>query len=178
MVEKLRPLRDIVKENLKIIFVGTSPGVRSSKIGHYFAGHSNVFWKLLYESGLTKARLSTELDKEIVRYGYGLTDIVKIPTRSVSDIKVKYTIKSTRRLNRLLVSLQPKIVAFVGKTGFRIYNQNFDSKLEYGFQYNYLGIRFFLIPSTSGQSYADTKYDEKLKVFRELNYYKNRIIAA
>ena len=79
MTESLRPLPDIIKEGLQILFVGTSPGVRSSKIGHYFAGHSNVFWKLLYESKLTGRQLKTEEDNDMRDYCYGLTDIVKQP---------------------------------------------------------------------------------------------------
>src|SRR5438309_6672695 len=134
MPEDLRPLRDIIKKNLKILFVGTSPGVRSSQIGHYFAGYSNVFWKLLYESGLTNDRLTTEQDYKIVEYGYGLSDVVKKPTRSTSDIKYKYTINSTHRVNRLLDQFTPKIVVFVGKRGFQIYNQRLNEKYQYGYQ--------------------------------------------
>lgn len=172
---ELKPLSDIVKKNLKILFVGTSPGVRSSQIGHYFAGRSNVFWRLLYESGLTKKLLKTENDWDMLDYNYGLTDVVKTPTRSVSDIKQHYTIKSTRRLNRTLNLFSPRIAAFVGKMGFRIYSQNNYTKLEYGFQYKYNDVRVFLLPSTSGQSYADTKYDEKLELYKELKRYSNRI---
>jgi len=175
LVEKLKPLPDIIKKNLKILFVGTSPGIRSSLMGHYFAGRSNVFWKLLYESGLTNVQLKTEEDQNILRFGYGLTDVVKTPTRTVSDIKEKYTIKSSRRVNRTFNLFKPKIAAFVGKTGFRIYSQNQFAELDYGFQYKYHDVRVFLVPSTSGQSYADTKYDEKLDWYRSLRKYANSI---
>ena len=173
--EKLKPLPDILNKNLKILFVGTSPGVKSSKMGHYFAGHSNVFWKLLYESRLTDKLLKTEKDWDMLDFCYGLTDVVKEPTRSVTDIKKQYTIKSRRRLNRMLNMLSPKILVFVGKMGFRIYSHDYDSKLEYGYQYTYNEVRVFLLPSTSGQSYADTKYDEKLYWYRNLRQYSNRI---
>jgi len=175
LAEKLRPLPDFVKKNLKILFIGTSPGVRSSKMRHYFAGRTNVFWRLLYESGLTNVRLTTEDDFKMLKFGYGLTDVVKTPTRTVADIKEKYTIKSTRRVNRILILFKPKIAAFVGKTGLRIYSQNMYADLEYGFQYKYHDVRVFLVPSTSGQSYADTKYDEKLDWFRELRKYSNSL---
>lgn len=172
MVRILKPLPDIIKKNLNILFVGTSPGVRSSQIGHYFAGKSNVFWKLLYQSSLTDKLLTTENDTKMLEYGYGLTDVVKTPSRSVSDIKQHYTYNSTKRLNRALEKFSPKIVAFVGKMGFRIYSQT-NTELEYGLQYKYHNIRIYLLPSTSGQSYADTKYHEKLEWFRALNrYYK------
>ncbi len=174
MTTKLRPLPDILKKNLKILFVGTSPGVRSSQIGHYFAGKSNVFWRLLFESGLTEERLTTENDAKMLEYGYGLTDIVKTPTRTVADIKRHYTFNSTKRLNRTISNFTPKVVAFVGKTAFRIYAQT-NAKLDYGYQYTHHNVRFYLLPSTSGQSYADTKYNEKLELFRALNRYSKTV---
>jgi len=170
----LRPLRDLVKSNLKILFVGTSPGELSSKSGHYFAGPSNVFWKILYESRLTPKKLTSEEDVNILKYKMGLTDIIKKPTTTPKEIKDNCSMKNTLRLNRTINLFNPKIVAFVGKNSFRIYSQN-QAKLEYGFQYNYNDVRMYLLPSTSGQSYADTKYDEKLDWFRELRRYSLRL---
>ena len=144
-------------------------------MGHYFAGHSNVFWKLLYESKLTDRLLKTEEDSDMIDYCYGLTDIVKQPTRSVTDIKKQYTIQSIQRLNRTLNMTSPKILAFVGKMGFRIYSHDYYSPFGYGFQYYYKDVRVYLLPSTSGQSYADTSYKEKLGWYKSLRRYSNRI---
>ena len=134
-----------------------------------------MFWKILYESKLTDRQLKTEEDNDVLDYCYGLTDIVKQPTRSVTDIKKQYTIQSRQRLNRTLNMISPKILAFVGKMGFRIYSHDYYSSLEYGFQYNYKDVRVYLLPSTSGQSYADTSYAEKLEWYKSLRRYSNRI---
>lgn len=170
----MRPLRDFVKKNLQILFVGTSPGFRSSKIGHYFAGRNNLFWKLLFESGLTSKRLTTEQDFKIIEYNYGLTDVVKRPTRSTSDIKYSYTLDSTNRLNELLRDFKPKIVAFVGKKGFQIYNLRPAEKYDYGYKGKLNKIHFYLIPSSSGQSYGDTTRDEKLYWYKSLKRFSDR----
>ncbi|MBS3926285.1 MAG: mismatch-specific DNA-glycosylase [Nitrosarchaeum sp.] len=170
----LRSLRDLITPNLKILFVGTSPGELSSKSGHYFAGPSNVFWKLLFESKLTPTRLTAVEDASILKYKMGLTDIIKKPTKTPKEIKENCSMKNTQRLNRAINLFNPKIVAFVGKNSFRIYSQN-QAKLEYGFQYNFNDVRMYLLPSTSGQSYADTKYAEKLEMFRELRRYSLRL---
>lgn len=53
-----RPLPDHLRPGLRILFVGINPGVRSAQTGHHFAGHSNRFWKLLYESGLVTEPLT------------------------------------------------------------------------------------------------------------------------
>ena len=37
---------------MRVLFVGINPGVRSALTGHHFAGFSNRFWKLLYDSRL------------------------------------------------------------------------------------------------------------------------------
>ncbi len=68
----MRTLSDIVEPGIKVLFVGTNPGAKSARIGHYFAGASNMFWKLLFESKLTHERLTTELDYKVIDYGYGL----------------------------------------------------------------------------------------------------------
>ena len=175
MPEKLRPLRDIVKKNLKILFVGTSPGFRSSRIGHYFGGKNNMFWRLLYESGLTTERLTTEQDDKMIEYNYGLTDVVKKPTKSTSDIKYGDTLNSTNRFNKLLWDFKPKIVAFVGKKGFQIYNQRPTQKYDFGFQGKFNDIRTYLVPSSSGQSFGDTKYVEKLHWYKSLKRYSDRL---
>jgi len=104
----------------------------------------------------------------------GLTDIVKKPTKTPAELKENCSMKNTSRLNRTINLFNPKVVAFVGKKSFRIYSQN-EAKLDYGFQYNFNDVRIYLLPSTSGQSYADTKYDEKLDWFRELRRYSLRI---
>jgi len=45
-------LRDRIRPGVRVLFVGINPGIRSATVGHHFAGPSNRFWKLLYESGL------------------------------------------------------------------------------------------------------------------------------
>ncbi len=177
MVQKLKPLPDIFPyKTLRILFIGTSPGKKSALTRHYYAGNSNIFWKLLYESGLTKRLLKSTQDKQLTHYGYGLTDVIKKPTLNQSQIKEKYTFSYVLKLHRRLSLHQPKIAAFVGKKGFRIFMQDNKSELEYGFQYRYnYDTRIFLLPSTSGQSYNDTSYSEKLDWFRSLRKYLKSI---
>src|SRR5256885_651592 len=45
-------LTDRIRPGVRVLLVGINPGVRSAQTGHHFAGPSNRFWKLLYESGL------------------------------------------------------------------------------------------------------------------------------
>ena len=45
-------IRDIVAPELRALFVGINPGLRSAALGHNFAGKGNPFWRLLYAAGL------------------------------------------------------------------------------------------------------------------------------
>ncbi len=166
---KLRSLPDIFPiSRPRILFIGTSPGKRSAIDGHYYAGFSNIFWKLLFESGLTKKLLKPSQFRQLIYYGYGLTDVVKIPTIDQGKINEKYALKHILKLNRRLRTHKPKIAAFVSKKAYRVFTQDKD-ELNYGIQYQFNKYTtLFLLPSTSGQSYNDTKYSEKLKWFKEL----------
>ncbi|UCE01358.1 MAG: mismatch-specific DNA-glycosylase, partial [Candidatus Latescibacterota bacterium] len=58
------PLPDHVQPGLRLLFVGINPGLRSAATGHHYAGHSNRFWKLLYDSGLVPEPLTAARDAE------------------------------------------------------------------------------------------------------------------
>ena len=51
-------LRDRIAPEARVLFVGINPGVRSALAGHHFAGPSNGFWKILYDSGLVPERVT------------------------------------------------------------------------------------------------------------------------
>lgn len=166
--EELKPLPDIVQPNLKILFVGTNPGRRSAQIGHYFAGRGNAFWTMLHRSGLTDRLYRTEEDRLLLKLGYGLTDVIKRPSRSISEVKRKDSEGMKDRLDNTIRKFSPKMVAFIGKTGYRYYIGDFKNPLKYGLQEDLFGSKVFLLPSTSGASYADTKPQEKLYWFCKL----------
>lgn len=165
----MRTLPDLVEPGLKVLFVGTNPGAKSARIGHYFAGASNMFWKLLHESTLTEERLTTELDYKVLEYGYGLTDVVKRPTRSTTELRRTDGKGAKQRLDNVIEENAPKIVAFIGKAGYRYYLDDADAPLSYGTQKHEIAeSSVYLLPSTSGASFADTNYKEKLFWYRKL----------
>jgi len=167
--DPLKTLPDLIQPNMKVLFVGTNPGEKSARIGHYFAGASNMFWKLLFESKLTRERLTTELDYKVIDYGYGLTDVVKRPTRSTTELRKSDAQGAKKRLNSVIEENNPKVVAFIGKAGYRYYLDEGLVSLSYGVQREEIEkARVYLLPSTSGASFADTKYSEKLYWYKHL----------
>ena len=67
----LPPLRDRIAPGVKVLLVGINPGVRSSLTGHHFAGYSNRFWKLLFESRLVPERIGYEDDRRLPEWASG-----------------------------------------------------------------------------------------------------------
>ena len=70
-----------------MILVGANPGDRSARVGHYYAGRTNQFWPILYESGVIPEPLSYEDDRRMLEFGIGMTDLVKMPTRGIEEIE-------------------------------------------------------------------------------------------
>lgn len=113
-----QPLPDRVAPGLRLLFVGINPGLISAAAGHYYANPRNTFWRLLYEGGLTPVRLGPEQDARLPAFGYGLTDIVKRPSRGAADLKAAEFATGRPRLARLVMRLRPRAVCFNGKTAF------------------------------------------------------------
>jgi len=72
-------LPDYLRPGLELVLVGINPGLRSAEVGHHFAGPTNRFWDLLYDSGITPRRLSYEEDSLLLDFGIGITNIADRP---------------------------------------------------------------------------------------------------
>jgi double-stranded uracil-DNA glycosylase len=70
-------LPDYLASNLRLVLVGTAVGEKSAERGHYYAGPGNDFWAFLHEAGLTPTKLMPNDDGTLLRYGIGVTDLVK-----------------------------------------------------------------------------------------------------
>lgn len=69
-------LPDLLQPDLDLVLVGTAVGERSAA-RDYYAGRGSTLWAYLEEAGLTPTRLEPHDDAELLRYGIGLTDLVK-----------------------------------------------------------------------------------------------------
>ncbi len=150
MNQKYSYLPDLLEKDLQIIFIGYNPSIRSAELGHHFAGKSNRFWKVLYLAGLTPVQLSYIQDKELLSYGFGVTNIVDRPTKSAAEIKKEEYLDGKIRLLHKLERYAPKIACFVGAGVYRAFSGR--EKREWGFQEKptVCGIKDFVAPNTSG----------------------------
>lgn len=163
-----RPLPDHLAPQLRLLFVGINPGLISATAGHYYANPRNTFWRLLHEAQLTPVRLRPEEDCRLLEFGYGLTDIVKRPSRGARDLKAPEYTAGRKRLARLIRHFKPRAVCFNSKTAF----EGFFGKgtcHRFGLQAVRLADRpVFVLPSTSPAN-AAVPLAVKRRHFRALN---------
>ncbi|MGE0448843.1 MAG: mismatch-specific DNA-glycosylase [Vicinamibacterales bacterium] len=158
-----------------MLFVGINPGVRSAQTGHHFAGHSNRFWKLLYDSRLVPVPLTAFDDRRLPEWGLGLTNLVPRPTRGISDLRPEDYRAGVRALRRKIRRWRPALIALVGLTLPRaIFGHGAGSRMALGLQPESLeGVQVFVLPNPSGRN-AHYSYDEMRDAFSALRRHMDR----
>ena len=168
------PLRDRIRPGVRVLFVGINPGIRSSLTGHHFAGFSNRFWKLLYESGLVPEPISYIDDVRLPSWGYGITNIVPRPTPGIDTLERHEYVAGRVRLRRKILRYRPQVVALVGVTVFRALFPNRKGVVSVGLQAEHIGDTVvFVLPNPSGRN-ANYSLAQMRRAFRALARYANR----
>ena len=109
-------LPDYLAPNLKILFVGINPGLRSAALGHHYAGSSNRFWKLLFEANLVPERLSYGDDVRLPEWGIGLTNLVPRATAGIDDLTSDDYSAGRVAFMRKVKRNRPRLIALLGIT--------------------------------------------------------------
>jgi TDG/mug DNA glycosylase family protein len=113
----LSGLNDIITPNLLCLLVGHNPGVRTAQTGHAYSHPSNLFWKLLYSSGITDRRCRPEEDGQMPElYSFGLTNIVARPTKDTAELSKQEQVDGTPILEDKVRLYRPEVVCIVGKS--------------------------------------------------------------
>jgi TDG/mug DNA glycosylase family protein len=167
-------LRDRIEPGVRVLFVGINPGIRSEAIGHHFAGYSNRFWKLLYDSQLVPEQIGPVDDDRLPEWGFGITNIVSRATPGIDTLMPAEFATGARTLRRKVGRFAPPIVALVGVTVFRaLFDRG--SPVRLGLQRERLeGARVFVLPNPSGRN-ANYSYAEMLGAFRRLRHAQSRL---
>jgi TDG/mug DNA glycosylase family protein len=103
---------------LKVLFCGINPGLYSGAVGHHFARPGNRFWKILHDAGFTPP-LSPFEENELLKYGYGITDLVERATAQANEITPSELTEGVQRLTSKVRQYQPKCVALLGIGAYR-----------------------------------------------------------
>lgn len=108
-------LADIIAPGLDVLFVGYNPNPLAVASRHYYARTANRFWEDLYEAGFVPRILrGPDEDVEILRYGLGLTDLIKRPTTNIDGLTAAEFRTGVSRLDGVLATFQPRFVCFNG----------------------------------------------------------------
>ncbi|MGF6948935.1 TDG/mug DNA glycosylase family protein [Neobacillus sp. B4I6] len=162
----MKPISDHLKENLKVLFVGFNPSIRSSELGHHYANPNNRFWRILYEAGLTPRKYDATEDAKLLDLGYGFTNIVQRPTKAADEITKEEYVEGREILKKKVEQLMPQVVCFVGKG---VYQQYSGLKvIQWGKQPNGFvpGVVDFVAPSSSGL--VRMKMEEIVDIYKGL----------
>jgi TDG/mug DNA glycosylase family protein len=177
-------LRDRIEPGVRVLFVGINPGVRSAQTGHHFAGFSNRFWKLLFDSGLVPEPITYVDDDRLPQWGFGITNVVPRPTPGIDSLRPEEYREGTRVLLRKVKRYRPAVLALVGVTVWRALLEGSGAPaarsrpVVLGFQRREelsgsvlrsipVETRIFVLPNPSGRN-ANYSYDEMRAAFRAL----------
>ena len=162
-------IRDHIQPGVRVLFVGTNPGLRSAKTGHHFAGHSNRFWKLLHQSKLVPEALTHDEDWRLPEWKLGLTNIVRRPSAGIDGLKPRDYEVGRKRLLATARRYRPGVVALLGVTIYRmLFPKARTRRVRLGLQLErFAGSRVFVLPNPSGRN-AHYSYRRMLNAFQSL----------
>lgn len=141
-------LPDLLRPGLKLVFCGTAAGRRSATEGAYYAHPGNLFWRALFESGLTPRQFAPAEFRQLLEHGIGLTDLAK--HHAGNDNELPPDAFDVASLLGKIERHGPRRLAFTSKNAA---GAVLGRVIDYGLQPETLGAtRLFVLPSPSGQA--------------------------
>ncbi|TGV04095.1 mismatch-specific DNA-glycosylase [Mesorhizobium sp. M00.F.Ca.ET.186.01.1.1] len=164
-----------IRRDLTVLFCGINPGRVSATAGFHYANPANLFWRGLFEGGLTARQLLPEETSLLLDYNYGITDLVTRPTRSSSDLTREDFDTGAEQFVHMIQTYRPRVICFNGITAFRHATGRKKAAVTLGLQPekafatdDWAGSYLFVIPSTSGANASFTR-TERIAKFAELS---------
>ena len=141
-------LPDLLQPGLALVFCGTAAGRRSAAERAYYAHPGNLFWRALFEAGLTPRLLVPPEFPLLLDYGIGLTDLAK--RHSGNDDELPRDAFDAPALVAKIERHAPRLLAFTSKNAAR---SALGHAVGYGLQGETIGdTRLVVLPSPSGQA--------------------------
>jgi TDG/mug DNA glycosylase family protein len=140
-------LEDLLRPNLRVVICGTAAGTRSARIGAYYAGPGNKFWRTIHAIGLTPHLVNPEDWRSLDRFGIGFTDMAKHHFGMDKDLPAGCF--DAGRLRAAMEEIQPGALAFNGKAAAQAFLGR--KPIDYGRRVERIGkTAIWVLPSTSG----------------------------
>jgi TDG/mug DNA glycosylase family protein len=159
-------VRDVIAPGLVVLFCGINPGLYSGAVGHHFARPGNRFWKALHASRFTDRELSPFEERELLRYGLGITNLVNRATAGADELSPDQLGSGGRAVEWKACRSRPAVVAFLGLSAYRTSFGRPNAGV--GLQPESLcASRIWLLPNPSGRS-AHYQLGDLREAFSEL----------
>ena len=157
---------DLIARDLRVLFCGINPGLYSGATGHHFARPGNRFWPALYAGGFTDRLLSPFEERELLKSGYGITNVVRRATAAASELSNEELVEGGNDLEKKVRRYHPKFLAVLGVTVYRTAFARPHAKL--GRQPENMGTTaIWVLPNPSGLN-AHYQPKDLARLFREL----------
>ncbi|HEV7397272.1 MAG TPA: G/U mismatch-specific DNA glycosylase [Pyrinomonadaceae bacterium] len=168
-----KTVRDVIAPNLRVLFSGINPGLYTAAVGHHFARPGNRFWKALHEGGFTNRLLSPFEERELLKSGYGITNVAAPATATADQLPREEILKGGVKLAAKVRRYRPLILAVLGLGAYRI---AFDRpKAVIGPQEERIGeTLLWVLPNPSGLN-ANYQPPDLARLFRELKLNADRL---
>lgn len=161
-----KSVRDVIAPGLQVLFCGINPGLYTAAVGHHFARPGNRFWKALYEAGFTESLLSPFDERELLKLGYGVTNVVRRATAAADSLTKEEVIEGGRRLAAKVRRYQPRILAVLGMGAYRLAFAQPDATVGRQ-ELKIADTMLWVLPNPSGLN-ANYQQAELNRLFREL----------
>src|SRR5215467_7081013 len=167
-----RTVPDVIAPGLRVLFCGINPGLYTAAVGHHFARPGNRFWPALYNGGFTDRILSPFDERELLKSGYGITNVVQRTTPTADELSREEIIAGGEQLRRKVLRYQPRVLAVLGMGAYRTaFNE---AKAAIGRQEAQLGETIlWVLPNPSGLN-ANYQAADLARLFRELKEFSDR----
>jgi TDG/mug DNA glycosylase family protein len=151
---------------LRILFCGINPGLYTAAVGHHFARPGNRFWPALFAAGFTDRLVSPFDERELLKLGYGVTNVVMRATATADQLSREELRAGGKQLTRKVKRYKPRFLAVLGLGAYREAWEQ--PKAVIGRQELMIGETVvWVLPNPSGLN-AHYQAQDLARVFREL----------
>ena len=119
LAAKDKTVRDVIAPGLRVLFCGINPGLYSGATGHHFARPGNRFWPSLHQAGFTPRLLHPSEERELLTFGYGITNLVPRATAVADELLPEELVAGRQRLETKVKRYEPQVVAILGISAYR-----------------------------------------------------------
>ena len=114
-----KTVADVIAPRLRVLFCGINPGLYTAAVGHHFARPGNRFWPALYAAGFTDRLLSPFDERELLKSGYGITNVVMRTTARADGLSREELSIGGQLLAAKVRRYRPRVLALLGLGAYR-----------------------------------------------------------